>query len=303
MLQANGFSMKRAQQMTAAPVMTTTTNCPASYGRYLAVFLLLSGIVLSATSQVLAQDRKQRFASHDPRSEITVDHSVWDALLQSYVVEGADGLNRVDYARCKKEAWPQLKAYLDRLQTVDVTALSRPEQFAFWANLYNAKTIDVILEHYPVQSIRDIDISPGVFSDGPWGHKGLKVQGVELSLDDIEHGILRPLWKDPRIHYAVNCASVGCPNLRKSAFRGASLEAMLDSAARGYIGSARGVQAKDGVVTASSIFSWYGDDFGANQTEILDHIRKHAGPELQKNLKGVQAIAMFEYDWNLNDAK
>jgi len=283
--------------------MTTTITCPASYGRCLAVFLLLSGLCLLAASQVRAQELKQTFASHDPQSAITVDHSAWDLLLQSYVVQGADGLNRVDYARFKKEAWPQLKAYIDQLQAVDVQALSRSEQFALWANLYNAKTIDVVLEHYPVQSIRDIDISPGVFSDGPWGHKGLEVQGIELSLDDIEHGILRPLWKDSRIHYAVNCASVGCPNLGKSAFKGASLEAMLDSAARGYIGSARGVQVKDGVVTASSIFSWYGNDFGANQAEILDHIRKYASPELQQNLKGVQAIALFEYDWNLNDAK
>jgi hypothetical protein len=289
--------------MTAAPALATNTNCPALYGRCLAVFLLFSCLCLLTASQAGAADLKQKFGSHDPQSQVTVDHSAWDALLQNYVVEGADGLNRVDYARFKKEAWPQLKAYIDHLQAVDVVALSRPEQFALWANLYNAKTVDVVLEHYPVQSIRDIDISPGIFSDGPWGHKGLKVQGVELSLDDIEHGILRPLWKDPRIHYAVNCASVGCPNLGKSAFKGAKLEAMLDSAARDYIGSARGVEVKNGVVTASAIFSWYGDDFGDNQAELLDRFRKHAGPALQRKLEGVRAIAAFEYDWNLNDAK
>lgn len=283
--------------------MKTTTTRPALYGGYLAFFLLLAGLLVLATPAAAAQELKQKFASHDAQSEIAVDHSAWDALLEVYVVEDEDGLNRVDYARFKKEAWPQLKAYLDGLQATDVAALNRPEQFAFWANLYNARTIDVVLQHYPVQSIRDIDISPGIFSDGPWGHKGLTVGGVELSLDDIEHGILRPLWKDPRIHYAVNCASVGCPNLGRSAFKGATLEAMLDSSARGYIGSPRGVRVREGVVTASSIFSWYGSDFGANQAEILDHIRKHAGPEHQQDLKGVQAIALFEYDWNLNDAR
>ena len=303
MLQPNAFTMKSRKQVTGAPAMKRTKAHPALYGRCLAVFLLLTGMFLLAAAPAGAEELKQKFASHDAQSEIAVDHSAWDTLLEVYVVEGENGLNRVDYARFKKDGWPQLKAYLDRLQTVDVAALNQPEQFAFWCNLYNAKTIDVVLDYYPVNSIRDIDISPDIFSDGPWGHKGLKVGGVELSLDDIEHGILRPLWMDPRIHYAVNCASVGCPNLGKSAFKGATLEAMLESAARGYIGSPRGVRVRDGAVTASSIFSWYGSDFGANQAELLDHIRKHAGPELQEKLKGVQAIALFEYDWNLNDAK
>ena len=243
------------------------------------------------------------FAGYDASSSLTVDHSPWDKLLSEFVVEGNDGLNRVDYARFKTEGWPQLKAYLVTLQAVDGDGLSRPEQFAFWTNLYNAKTIDVVLEHYPVDSIRDIDISPGLFSNGPWGHKGLNVGGVALSLDDVEHGIMRKIWNDPRIHYAVNCASIGCPNLATSAFTGANLEAQLDKAAAGYVGTPRGIQVSDGEVTLSSIYSWYGSDFGRNEAEILEHIRQYASPELKQQLQGIRSIDEFDYDWNLNDTK
>lgn len=287
----------------ASRLVQFTSPFPTSYGGFLAVLLLMALMGPLAAPQAYAQEPAERFAGHDANSSVTVDHSAWDKLLAAYVVEGDDGLNRVDYAKLKKQGWPELKSYLERLQAVDVARLNRDEQFAFWANLYNAKTIDVVLEHYPVGSIRDIDISPGLFSNGPWGHKGLKVRGVELSLDDIEHGILRPIWKDPRIHYAVNCASVGCPNLGKSAFKGSALEPMLDAAAKGYVGSNRGVRVSNGVVTASSIFSWYGSDFGANQAEILEHFRIYATPELQRRLQGARAIDKFEYDWNLNDAK
>ena len=104
---------------------------------------------------------------------------------------------------------------------------SRDEQLAYWINLYNALTVKVILDHYPVKSILDIDISPGWFSIGPWGKKLVAVEGVEISLDDIEHRILRPIWRDPRIHYALNCAAVGCPNLLREAFTGATAEVLL----------------------------------------------------------------------------
>ena len=121
-----------------------------------------------------------------------------------------------------------------------MTQLNQSEQFAYWVNLYNAKTVDLVVAHYPVRSIRDIGIS-GLLATGPWGKKVVRVEGVDLSLDDVEHKILRPLWRDPRIHYAVNCASAGrCPNLARSAYTGASLEAMLKVAARDYVNSPRG---------------------------------------------------------------
>ena len=179
------------------------------------------------TSVADAGQIETTFIKHDKTSTITVDHSAWDKLLETYIKADAEGLNRVDYAAFKRDGHAALKKYLLHLQAVDVTKLNQSEQFAFWANLYNAVTIDVVLAHYPVKSIKDIDIS-GFFKDGPWGKKLVKVNAIALSLDDIEHKILRGLFRDPRIHYAVNCASVGCPNLGKHAFQGIELSAQLD---------------------------------------------------------------------------
>ncbi len=250
------------------------------YGRLLFVSTLAGSLVLGSLMGALRADEDLRriFSQFDRVSRDAIDHGAWDALLGAYVVVAENGLMRVDYARFKEQGGAALKAYLDRLQGIDVTKLNRDEQFALWVNLYNAKTVDILLDHYPVKTIRDIDISPGVFADGPWGKKVLEVNGAALSLDDIEHGILRPIWGDPRIHYAVNCASVGCPNLRRRAFSGARLQVMLDAAARDYINSPRGVTANAGGITASSLYLWYARDFGGTSAQVLGHIRSYAAP-------------------------
>jgi hypothetical protein len=211
--------------------------------RWAGRWLLLASVLLMATP-ARAVDLAAQFARHTARSTTTVDHAAWDRLLARYVRTDTAGLNRVDYRGLRAEAQNDLRGYLERLQQVAVTRLSRAEQFAFWVNLYNAKTVEIVLAHYPVGSIRDINIS-GLFATGPWGRKVMRVEGIELSLDDVEHKILRPLWRDPRIHYAVNCASIGCPNLARTAYTGAALETMLEQAARDYVNSRRGVSVKD----------------------------------------------------------
>ncbi|MEL6292615.1 MAG: DUF547 domain-containing protein, partial [Pseudomonadota bacterium] len=176
------------------------------------------------------------------------------------------GLNLFDYAGAKANALGSIKAYLKDLQEVDPAKLGRDEQFAYWANLYNAKTIEVVVEAYPVDSIRKISIDGGLFGflkksaglAGPWKAKIIKVSGTELSLDDVEHEIMRKVFADPRVHYSVNCASIGCPNLRTSAFTGANLQTELDAGAVEFINHDRGIAVDDsGNVTASSIFSWF----------------------------------------------
>lgn len=245
------------------------------------------------------------FAPSSKGSTVTVGHSAWDKLLASYVSTDADGVNRIDYARFKAEGRAALQGYIASLEAVDVKSLDRPEQFAFWANLYNAKTIAIVLDKYPVKSIKDISLGGGLLAavtGGPWKAKVLKVAGVDLSLDDIEHAILRPLFKDPRVHYAVNCASFGCPNLAAEALTGAKLEAQLDAGARAYVNSPRGLSVSDGDVTASSIYSWFQDDFGGSEAGVLAHMRKYADEALKQKLEGISAIAGYSYDWNLNDA-
>lgn len=235
----------------------------------------------------------------------TVDHTSWDRQLKAFVQPGPDGLNRVDYMALKKDGRQTLEAYLRRLEQVDPRRLDRAEQFAFLANLYNAKTVEIVVARYPVKSILEISLGGGLvaaISGGPWKAKVLKVGGIELSLDDIEHAILRPIFKDPRVHYALNCASVSCPNLRTEAFTGARLNEQLEAAAHAYVNSPRGVRLDAGRLIFSSIYVWYRADFGDSDQGVLQHLRQYAGPALGQELTRVTSIADHAYDWGLNDA-
>jgi len=177
---------------------------------------------------------------------------------------------------------------------------SRPTQFAYWVNMYNALTITVILDNYPVESIRDIDTS-GLFKNGPWGAELITVEGETLTLDDIEHRILRPIWKDPRIHYAVNCASVGCPNLNKNAFTAANYDEMLEDGARKYINNERGFFVEDGDLIVSSIYKWFAYDFDNSEEGVINHLKRYANTEKLMELEGITEITDTDYDWFLNE--
>lgn len=252
-----------------------------------------------------ATELSKRFAKAKAGSQAVVYHDAWTRLLNTYVVVSDDGINRVTYSDFKRDGHQALKTYIKGLEATDVATLDRAELFAFWANLYNAKTIDVVLDAYPVATIKDIKLGGGLiaaFTGGPWKAKVTKVSGVELSLDDIEHEILRPGFGDPRVHYAVNCASIGCPNLLTEAFTGAKLEAQLDDGARAYINHARGISVRNGSVTASSIYDWFGKDFADVPGGVLGHVKTYAAPGLKRDLENITAISKYGYDWSLNDA-
>jgi hypothetical protein len=172
---------------------------------------------------------------------MSVDHSDWDTILARYITRSADGVNLFGYGRVSPEDRKRLKDYIARLETARVSTLPQPAQMAFWINLYNAKTIDIVLDHYPVKSIRDISLG-GLFTVGPWKQKNMMVEGKSLSLDSVEHDILRKQWRDPRVHYAVNCASYSCPNLAAKAWTSEKLEEMLDEGARAYVNHPRGAR-------------------------------------------------------------
>ena len=279
---------------------------PSGLGAWLGVLALAAWGLVSSTGIAGAASPAESFSAFTKGSAATVDHSTWDKLLKAYVVPDTDGLNRVAYARFKTAGQADLKAYIKSLEAVDPKSLDRPEQFAFWANLYNAKTVDIVLDKYPVKSIKDIRLGGGVVAavtGGPWKAKVLKVGGIELSLDDIEHGLLRPVFKDPRVHYSVNCASFGCPNLGTEAFTGAKLEAQLDAGARAYINHPRGVKVEGGKAVASSIYSWFKDDFGGNDAGVLAHFKRYAAPTLKSKLESITEIDDYGYDWSLNDVK
>jgi uncharacterized protein DUF547 len=263
-------------------------------------------IVLFAGAPVaaLAGTAQDLFATHAEGTAELVDHSAWDRLLKAYVKPGADGLNRVDYAALKAGGLPALRDYVGTLEQADPNKLDRNEQFALLANLYNAKTLEIVASRYPVKSIKDISLGGGLVATvtgGPWKAKVTKLKGVELSLDDIEHGILRPIFKDPRVHYAVNCASIGCPNLAPRAWRAETLDKYLDAAARAFINHPRGVLVRpDGTLQVSSIYKWYKEDFGGTSAGVIEHLRRYAKPELSAKLAAGARGFDDQYDWTLN---
>jgi hypothetical protein len=276
--------------------------------RILSLFLLLIAVVvIGAMSPVNAApeaDLWPDWQAHDPQSTVEIDHAEWQAVLDRYVIVQEPGVTSFDYqAALEDDGAAMITGYVDAMTGVAVDQLNRDQQFAYWVNLYNALTVKVVLDHYPVESIRDIDISPGLFSSGPWGKKLITVEGRTLSLDDIEHRILRPIWRDARIHYAVNCASIGCPALLPEAFDADKLEAQLDQAARDFINHPRAVtQAPDGAFVLSSLYDWYRDDFGKRDAEFITHLRTFAAPELAAALADMTEldIARYVYDWSLN---
>tara|TARA_B100001123_G_C14817077_1_gene830642 strand:- start:100 stop:669 length:570 start_codon:yes stop_codon:yes gene_type:complete len=185
---------------------------------------------------------------------------------------------------------------------ISISDYRRHEQLAYWINLYNALTVQLIATHFPVNSIREIELENSGWGGGPWEAKLVVIEGIELSLNDIEHRILRPIWRDPRIHYAVNCASIGCPNLRRDAYESDTVNRVLDSAARDFINNRRGVMLENGEVIVSSLYVWFRPDFGASDEAVLEHLRRYAGPTLRDALKGRKTIADHRYDWRLNSA-
>jgi Protein of unknown function, DUF547. len=244
-----------------------------------------------------------RWARHTEASQTVLDHGIWQELLQRYVRPAADGINRFAYGDVDTADRQRLDAYLAELAATPVSTLSRREQRAYWVNLYNALTVRVILDHYPVASIRDIDLSPGLFSAGPWDARLVTVEGVPLSLNDIEHRILRPIWGDPRLHYAVNCASLGCPNLQNEAFTAANSERLLDQGAVAYVNAPRGAQVEAGQLRVSSIYVWFEEDFGGGDRGVIEHLKRYARPDLHARLNEIHSIAGHQYDWRLNDAE
>ncbi|MEP3244031.1 MAG: DUF547 domain-containing protein [Sneathiella sp.] len=242
-----------------------------------------------------------RWQAHDARSQSTIDHSPLKSFLHKYREEGSDGVARLAYTRVSPTDHQSLKKYVERLQTTPVLSLNRNEQYAFWVNLYNAATVDLILDYQPETGIKEINISPGFFSVGPWGKKYLKVEGSEISLNTIEHNILRPIWKDPRTHYVLNCASIGCPDIPADPVQAQGLEQQLEEAARTYINHPRGVLIdQSGSVILSSIYDWFSEDFGDTESAILTHLRRYATEDLKIRLRGVTEIDGYRYDWSLN---
>ncbi|MEL6364696.1 MAG: DUF547 domain-containing protein [Pseudomonadota bacterium] len=263
----------------------------------LAIFAALASAVLSISA---ARADIDAFRSYSGEAG-PVDNSAYADFLEKYVEPDATGIHLVAYAAVTDPDKAALDGYVASLEALDPTRLTRDEAFAYWANLYNAVTLKLILDNYPLGSIREL--KSGLISIGPWGRDLAEVNGVVLTLNDIEHEILRAFWDEPRVHYAVNCASMGCPNLMAKPWTGASLDNDLNAAARAFVNHPRGVSVENGRVSASTIYKWFRKDFGGSEAEVLDHIRQYADDDLKAALDGLTSIRSYDYDWSLNEVK
>lgn len=228
-------------------------------------------------------------------------------VLARYVVACPDGVNRVRYRAWQSEPRDRtiLNDYVRLLQEQLPSLLPKSERMVFWINLYNAVTLQVVLENYPIKSIREIrshTLDPrGLI--GPWFERRVTVEGRKLSLYEIENAILRKEFGEPRIHYAINCASDGCPNLRPAVWSGDDLEHDLEAAAQEFVGSRRGAWLDAaGRPHLSRIFKWYGRDFKA-EGGVAAHLARLASPATRSKLAAPDPSLRHAYDWSLNDAE
>ena len=220
-----------------------------------------------------------------------MDNHIYAGLLKQHVHGSA-----VNYDGFKKDE-PLLDQYLSQLSRTDVASLSGNNQFAFYINAYNAFTIKLILSNYPgINSIKEI----GSFFSNPWNKKFIVLQGRSVSLDHIEHDILRPRFKDPRIHFAINCASKSCPPLLNEPYDGRILDSQLDSQAKKFINNKKNTYFKGDTLYISKIFKWFDADFSGNP---LIFIKAHASGKLREALNSSEKsikIDYLRYDWTLN---
>jgi hypothetical protein len=228
-----------------------------------------------------------------------VDHSGFTRLLSQHV----DAAGMVDYDAFRADSG--FARYLSLLEATDPTLLPERERLALWINAYNAYTIELIVRHEERRSIRNINRTFGVIpGKGPWAERSARVGGRALTLDEIEHEIIRREFAEPRIHFALVCAAVGCPPLRREAFTGSRLEEQLEDQARSFLlrsPAKNRVDAAAGRVWLSPIFRWYGEDFGEDRRALGRYLARYYGGAEAELLRGGEfRLDYTRYDWSLN---
>ncbi|MEM9821757.1 MAG: DUF547 domain-containing protein [Bacteroidota bacterium] len=219
-----------------------------------------------------------------------LDHDLWDQLLQSYVdLEG-----NVDYEGMRDNQG-QLKDYLQQLSTSPPgNNWSEADALAYWINAYNAFTVQLILDHYPLASIKDISAGLPMINS-PWDIKFFQIEGIDFDLNTIEHAILRKQFSEPRIHFAINCASFSCPRLRNEAYTADRLEAQLKDQTLYFLNNSDKNLIGTNQVQLSQIFNWFTGDFTQDRS-LIEYLKTHTSIPIQEKAK----ISFLEYQWQLN---
>ncbi|MBJ6110615.1 DUF547 domain-containing protein [Hymenobacter sp. BT523] len=256
-----------------------------------AFFSLLAAAVLATNAAAPAP----ALAAGHPviAAPAAVDHSAFDKLLKKHV--NAKGL--VDYKGFKADE-TAFNQYLDLLsKNAPASSWSKQEQMAFWINAYNAYTIRLILDHYPVESIKDIGSKIKIpFVTTPWAIKFFSIGGEKMSLDNIEHGTLRKKYDDPRIHFALVCASMSCPRLRNEAYTAARLDSQLDDQGRDFLNNPAKNKTGKSSAQLSKYFDWYKGDWTKNGQSVAKWVNKYATTKIDEKTP----ISYLDYNWKLN---
>ena len=253
--------------------------------------ILLTGVVslISSCGTLLkVLTKKVNVEASDSKP---ISHDKWTALLQKHVRQG-----KLDYQGIIEDS-TTLDEYLGELSAglPNDKNWSREEQFAYWINAYNAFTVKLIIDNYPIKSIKDI--KGGVsFINSVWDMKFITIENQEFDLNDIEHGILRDKFGDPRIHFAINCASISCPALYNEAFVGEDLENQLNKVTEAFFTDPTKNQFSANEAKISKIFKWFKPDFTKDQS-LKEFLNKYSPTPITKDTK----VSNLDYDWNLND--
>ncbi len=260
---------------------------------FLSMLILFTGAFVFASCNLISSagfnskglptpDAHGEFSSKED-SAIQVDHSAWNDLLQKHVDENG----MVNYKGFKKDR-EKLDRYLKMLSNQDPNeSWSTAELLAYYINLYNAYTVDLILRNYPVKSIKEIS--------APWTSEFIKVGDTEISLGGLENSILRKM-NEPRIHFAINCASISCPKLMNFAYTADEIEDQLERATSEFINSGKNEINADSA-RLSAIFDWYKGDFNENSKNLIDYINQYSETKINPGAK----ITFKEYNWDLNE--
>ncbi len=232
------------------------------------------------------------------RNREVIDHQSWDTILGDYVVDKKGATNRFRYGALSSADKKALKNYITALEKIDPRSYNRNEQQAYWLNLYNAVTVKIISDNFPVKTFAAIRARN--LSSDPLSSPVATVSGKALSLNDIENRIIRPIWKDHKVHFGLNCADMSCPGLLPNAFTGKNVKDMLKKSGKTFINSQNGVILKNGKLTASSIFNQYKGDFARDDKALLKVFAHYADDRLALYLLGFQGKIDFVHDKSLN---
>lgn len=260
--------------------------------RVLGVLFLLFAITISSA---LSQRRTPSTTVGD-----RVDHESFTRLLTRFV----DGDGNVDYAALAPAADTLLTPYLEQLAAADPARWDRDARLAFWINAYNAYTLKLIVDHYPIENIWAVTPGPAEpKEDSPFEQAVGPVADTVRTLDEIEHEIIRVRFDEPRIHFALVCAAKSCPQLRRGAYVGPRLDAQLEAQTKQFLHDNRKnrIPAAEGRVALSPIFKWYGEDFGSAPSDLQHVLAPYFEGEVRAGLKeGRYEIEYLPYDWSLN---